>query len=142
MTKERYCHHHAVEIPIYRGVFVVLVSNCIKKAKELIEDLEIERAVYAHSSWPYDWNDREAFVLLLNMDGPEPITHATITHEATHIANGILSERGAKPSFNNDEPFAYLVEWVANEIYKALVWLHHYDKLAPFRKEEIHLLNT
>jgi len=35
-----------------------------------------------------------------------------LVHECVHAANYTLESRGVKSDFNNDEPQAYLVEWI------------------------------
>ena len=43
---------------------------------------------------------------------------ATIAHEAVHACNQIFNLIGAKLDSNNDEPQAYLVDFIVKEIYK------------------------
>lgn len=43
----------------------------------------------------------------------EDATPPTITHESIHVAMSIFEDIGAEFTFNNQEPFAYLVEWVS-----------------------------
>lgn len=47
-------------------------------------------------------------------------TPSIIAHEATHITNLIFSHFGAELDLKNDEPQAYLLEWVVNECHKFL----------------------
>jgi hypothetical protein len=49
----------------------------------------------------------------------EPLC-AVIAHEAVHAANYILSDRGVLCDHDNDEPLAYLVEWVVSKVVDAL----------------------
>lgn len=43
---------------------------------------------------------------------------ATIAHEAFHASNTMMNSFGAKPDAMNDEPQAYLLDWIVKEIYK------------------------
>lgn len=40
-----------------------------------------------------------------------------IAHEAFHLTCHVFDERGIKPDLDNDEPQAYLLEWVVDRIY-------------------------
>ena len=42
----------------------------------------------------------------------------TIAHESLHISRMILDSRGVHFDANNDEPYAYMVGWVASAIYR------------------------
>ena len=43
---------------------------------------------------------------------------ATIAHEAVHACNQIFTCIGARTDITNDEPQAYLVDYIVKEIYK------------------------
>ncbi len=44
-------------------------------------------------------------------------TVGVIAHEAMHLVNHWYSELGIRPSLNNDEPQAYLLNWAVDKIY-------------------------
>lgn len=48
------------------------------------------------------------------------ISQRVIAHECVHIVNYIFKEKGIKLDLNNDEPQAYLMDWVFNEVNKTL----------------------
>ncbi len=43
---------------------------------------------------------------------------STITHEAVHACNFIFNLKGIRLDSNNDEPQAYLTDWITREVYK------------------------
>lgn len=43
-----------------------------------------------------------------------------IAHEAVHIANHVFKQCGIIPDLDNDEPQAYLIGWLVNQITKFL----------------------
>lgn len=45
----------------------------------------------------------------------------TLLHEAVHCAISILDDKGVRSSSDNDEPLAYLVEWIFRESERVLV---------------------
>ena len=117
---EEYLHLKEIEIPLYKGKLIIVASNSLKMVKEefpkFSEDNEDERPLYAHSLLtPY--GIFEAYVLILNFDSKlSKITHGVIAHESFHIGNFIGSDRGFI-SYGNEEPLAYLIEWITNEVY-------------------------
>jgi hypothetical protein len=46
------------------------------------------------------------------------ITPGVIAHEAFHLANMIFKYISAEPTFDNDEPQAYLIGWIVDECHK------------------------
>jgi acetone carboxylase gamma subunit len=46
------------------------------------------------------------------------MTVGVMAHEAVHIADFIFTNCGITHDLDNDEPFAYLVEWIINELYE------------------------
>lgn len=44
------------------------------------------------------------------------ISHSTIAHELLHTTNGILSRCGHEPQ-SDDEPHAYLIGYIADQVY-------------------------
>ena len=60
------------------------------------------------------WRKSIVIVLNPNHSGGSKITPAIIVHESVHIKNKIFNQIGHKNSTNNDEPEAYLVEFIFN----------------------------
>ena len=48
----------------------------------------------------------------------------TSVHESLHITNFVMKHLGMKASFKNDEPQAYLLEFVTNEVFSFLTEKH------------------
>ena len=46
---------------------------------------------------------------------------SVVAHEAVHIANYVFIRCGIMPDLENDEPQAYLVGWIVNQISTILV---------------------
>lgn len=71
----------------------------------------------------YFFSDKEAgrvgLIFLRSWKG-SPIDHATLTHEALHIAIDQLTHRGVPISQENDEPLCYLTEWIVRETLTAI----------------------
>ena len=111
-----YLHIKAVEVPIYRGYFVIILTNSQKKVVKYLP--EFKGRVYAHS-WFATYRGQQGFYIVLNFDNEvRKIKHGVITHEAIHTAHFIATERGIEPDFSNDEAIAYLGEWITDSVYK------------------------
>lgn len=114
---KEYIHSTKIEIPLYRGLFVPVLTNSVGLLKEFIPDFE-DSKVFAHTIYA-DREGIEGYHLILNYHYPNyKITHGIIVHEALHVVNMIADMRGLIPSHMNDEPMAYLIEWVTDEIHK------------------------
>lgn len=50
---------------------------------------------------------------------------ATIAHEAVHCCNLIFMHKGIRLDRDNDEPQAYLTDWIVKEIYKTYLKIKH-----------------
>lgn len=55
-----------------------------------------------------------AFGFLLRFRSKKQMNHKTIAHESSHVAMMIFKAIGASVDLDNQEPFAYLVGWVAD----------------------------
>lgn len=114
-----YLHIKSKTIPFYRGSIVVIISDSKDEIQKIIPEYENDHP-YAHS-WFYNFNGAQGFYMILNFDNKyRKIFHGTIAHEAAHLANMICKERGIKLDTDNDEAYAYLVEWIIDEVYKII----------------------
>lgn len=57
--------------------------------------------------------------VLIRFNNRMDMTPSVIAHESVHAAMGIYSYVGAEVDLDNQEPFAYLVGWVADCAWKA-----------------------
>lgn len=101
-----------ITIPIYHGTFEIILSNDINLVNKTI-DKKLKH-IYAHA-YRIDKNHRTKYIALLNTFDYN-LTTGTIAHEAYHLAMFLARDRGFIPSFKNDEPVAYLVDWFTMEI--------------------------
>lgn len=105
----------SVKIPIYRGYLVLVLSDNIDNVKDKIYDFD-SHEVYAHSILS-NYKGMEGYYMILNpSDIKAKSIHGLIAHEAVHIANMLAESRGFIADLSNDEPIAYLVEWIVNNV--------------------------
>lgn len=102
-------------MPLYPYKFQVIITNDKDKLNKIIPDFD---DIYATSC---DWNNKgkRCFSIVLNFNNKRTkLSHGVIAHESVHIVNFVFDNIGAKQDFNNDEPYAYLVGWVTDQVYK------------------------
>jgi hypothetical protein len=100
-------------IPIYFGTVKVVQSNDKDKVNKRFKiDWDgLNTTVYTQ--------DNHNFLMVTQpVEVITPETINTIAHESVHIANWRMSRIGFKYDYENDEPFAYLVGFITEEIYK------------------------
>lgn len=107
---KKYFYKKEIEIPLYHGTLVIILTNSRKKIKKYCPYFNKN-----HSAITWLNGKLKTFVAF-NFD--EFITNGVLHHEITHATNFILSERGVVADFDNDEAQAYLANWVADKIYK------------------------
>jgi hypothetical protein len=114
---EKHFYKKEVHIPLYRGTLLIFLTNDSSELQKHIPDFKDEEP-YGHTL-AVNYNGRAAYAVIFNfLYSYRKITHGTITHESIHAANFIASDRGIVADFNNDEPIAYLADWITDEIYK------------------------
>lgn len=122
-------------IPIYHGKLIVIVCEdfyeAILKARmknlfdgdDQINDcvssamFTVKASLSSHKDWK---------VAIFARPSSEP---DEIAHEAVHACSFLFMERGLTPSFDNDEPMAYMVGWIVDRVYDAIQKYHSFAGL-------------
>lgn len=68
-----------------------------------------------------DYEGWNAFLIIFNLAHKQSISYGMLSHEATHIVDNLFESIGHVTSFENNEPGAYLIEWIVNEIFKHFI---------------------
>lgn len=111
-----YAKVKAIPVPLYRGRFIIILSNSVEEVQKTIPEFKKEQ-FYGHS-WHINYKNRDGFAMVLNFENKiSKMTHGTIAHESVHIANFIADSRGLVSDFDNDEPITYLVQWIVDQTY-------------------------
>jgi len=110
---KKYIKVKAKRIPLYRGYLVIILSNSQKRVRKIIPEFH-EPYIYAHSYFS-NYKNRQGFFMILDpLAKYRAIKSGVVAHEAVHLASMIAYRRGFEPDFNNDEPLAYLTEWIVD----------------------------
>jgi hypothetical protein len=114
--KTKYFYKQELEIPLYRGSLFIIFTNDKKHLKKEVPDFG-GGELYAHALRT-SINKHMAFVVVLNFDNKtRKIYHGCISHETMHLVDYITEARGWQFTELNNEPAAYLGEWIADQIY-------------------------
>ena len=106
-------------IPMYRGLLVLIVSDDRVKV-ENITTKDYGTSMYAHAC-VINFNGKEAHTIILNPNNSgRKLHYGTVCHEIFHAVGGIALNRGIQPDWNNDEPMAYLCDWIADFVFSNL----------------------
>jgi len=62
-----------------------------------------------------EWN---AVLVIFNMIHKQSVTYGMIAHESIHILDAVFSKIGHEYNYDNNEPGAYLMEWIYTTILK------------------------
>ena len=113
-----------IKIPLYGGILVIMITDRNVMVKDHYDDLgcgiELD---YGHcfqiNTLPdTDGKQKRCIGIGLNINNEyAKMTYGTITHEALHATDLILNHAGVRLSAESVEAYAYLIGWVADQIY-------------------------
>jgi hypothetical protein len=94
-------------IPLYNRSFYIALSN--KAAGDLIGDIYV-----VETGMVQEFEDDPPLVVLIDK------SNEVVVHECTHVALCIMRKIGMTPDIDNQEPMAYLMEFIAGRVYEAI----------------------
>ena len=110
----------AVNVPLYRGKLVVIITSSVKQLKKYIPDWT-DKEIYASTYYAPYKEKQQGYYIILNFKGTyRKIQHGTIAHESTHAAHFIMKHNGLIGDLVDDEAQAYLVGWITDQVYKVI----------------------
>ena len=102
-------------VPIYGAEVRIYRDNSKALAaidKSATDDLVLKYVAFCGKNESYFYS----YVLYLPEDVPDDI----VVHECVHLCNFILNDFGVLLDPDNDEPMAYLIQYLFNEVKKRL----------------------
>lgn len=104
------------EIELYRRKLIIIDSRSQKYIQNRLTNVEFDdEEIFAHAVM--DLYDGWMSVFIIVDSTHKQFHPCVITHEAVHCANMIFQYIGHIPDANNDEPQAYLTEWIFEKAY-------------------------
>ncbi len=114
---KKYFYIKTLDIPIYRGKLVYIISNDVERLKINIPKFS-DNEIYAHTYFR-EYCGKQGFYIILNFSSKyRNILHGTIAHECLHATNFILRDRGLELSVEGDEAQAYLLDYIVDKLYE------------------------
>lgn len=101
-------------VPLYGLQCYVTSNKALAMKRWGLEEDELSKA--RGMAGELDTNGASAFFVYISPDYVKCLD--TISHEATHLANYVLSAVGVQTDQDNDEALAYLVGWATKAISK------------------------
>ena len=96
-----------IKVPIYDYKITIIVSDTFEEANKLYPEMHQCNACVLESP-------TESIIVI----PPNPL--GTLAHECVHLKNNIWTYIGYKPTSDNDEVDAYLIQYLFNEVYKVV----------------------
>jgi hypothetical protein len=107
MTRKLKSGCYKATIPLYNRSFHIALSN--KAAGELIGDIYVVETGMVQELL----SDIPLMILIEK-------SHEVIVHECTHMALCIMATIGMTPDIDNQEPMAYMMGFIAEQVYGAI----------------------
>jgi hypothetical protein len=109
------------KIPIYGGTLVVVIVTTSKEIVDMLKDDTLVDCTGVAYTDEMKTNSgyHNRYTIILNEEYGN-LNYGVVAHEALHITHMVFENKGIRPSTVNDEPQAYLIEWVVNKVFKSL----------------------
>lgn len=104
------------DVPLYFGELVVIINDDFKEVEKKFKiDIgsNLDGSIGFYFSMVHKKTGRTRRVILLTTTP----THSTIAHESLHCCNRILDDICHTYDLINDEPAAYLLDWIIEQVY-------------------------
>jgi len=103
-----------INIPIYGGYLAIHITKDIDKTLRVVD---YDGDLVGDAYMVFNLDGTKAYDLIFKHD---KIDHGLIAHECFHLTHRIMHDINKTFDFNNDEPEAYLMQFLINSIYDFL----------------------
>ncbi len=103
------------ECPLYKNHDIIILIGDLSKISKKYDFLEDDGNDLAFTQQCLI-NNNKSIIIAMNPKHSE-FTLGIAAHECLHAVNMIFDTIGVIPTFDNDEPQAYLLEYLLNEVY-------------------------
>ena len=122
--------HKIINIPIYPGHLEIVVATTPAEVKPIIPHFDKPEVGY-HTYYygkPLDkecYPDKNHLIISIILQNPSILPHDILTygrvvHECAHAADMIFEHINKKADYEDDEHYAYLIQWVSDQVFKSL----------------------
>lgn len=104
-------------VPIYNAKIIIVITDDLPSAaiEYCDDDCTYDDAITLHFDSPLN------YVSCFRVD---KLSHMIVSHEVCHIVHRIMNDVGIEHTLLTDEPEAYLVSYITNQIYKIIKTNH------------------
>lgn len=89
----------------------------LKEKTGLVVDKEFYMMVQCVEEYINDGNiEKDVIVVFMKPSEIENYSHGELAHESVHVANRIFEIMGYNPNRDEDEPLAYLVQYITDKL--------------------------
>lgn len=106
---------------IYPRKLWVSVGASTKELNEVFEEVEDMEDSAIATVYSVCRTENKMGGMLIRFNNRMDMTPSVIAHESVHAAMGIYGYVGAEVDLDNQEPFAYLVGWIADCIWQSKI---------------------
>lgn len=89
------------------------VMDCQPYMEEKVED-------QGQHGWCFELDNEIGRGIFLWINNSHPDVVSNLVHESIHAASFVFVSRGIKFSLDNDESFAYYVQWIFDKCFKTI----------------------
>lgn len=100
-----------IKIPLYSGNIIIYITDDLQEVSK-IHNLG---NVKDYDAFAFEIEDEEKDNYYMAFE--KPVKYSVIAHESLHITNLICKNQCIKLDHDNDEPQAYLLQWVFEQCY-------------------------
>ncbi|WP_462250451.1 hypothetical protein [Ekhidna sp.] len=109
-----------ITIPIYQLTFILIIywdENELRN--KILKGADFDRPMEEFDGGVFDFEEKVYLSLKAYKEGGKKYPkNSVIAHEALHMVNRVMDYICHKPDRDNDEPDAYLLLWIIDEIEK------------------------
>jgi len=103
-----------IKIPIYFGELTIIQTDDFAKIEKQYSLKE------TNSYEAFTFKNLKSNYLQITVVFNNQVSPRTVAHESLHILNWIFTERNIEYDFYNDEPAAYLLGWIVEQVHKTI----------------------
>ena len=113
-----YYRQKIIQIPVWDAPLYLIDTNDNEALKKK-HNIDLDTMPHAQSWSVYKTKDGgkiKHYILILNTKEKFFLnSYGALCHESAHITGYILSDKGVKATFKNDEAFCYLQQYIFNQ---------------------------
>ena len=117
MKEQLFTYKRTIPLDIYKEEITVILSNDTDKLNKKFDLVETEYFAMVTTS---GGRGLDIVIILNPLHSQCKLAVGTVAHESFHAAMHLAYHKGIDVEFSNQEPMAYLLEYITNKVHKFL----------------------